>query len=89
MVVAETHRTFTFFRILSQIETFYVSSTQSVEATTSCDPVKGADFLTCFENNLVQKQVLLPLVQLLADRGAGSPWACWGALSNYPTGTNI
>jgi len=57
LVVAETHRTFTFFRILSQIETFHVSSTQSVEATTSCDPVKGTDFLTCLENKLVQKHV--------------------------------
>ena len=55
--MAETHRTFTFFRILSQIETSYISSTQSVEATTSCDPVKGTDFLTCLENKLVQKHV--------------------------------
>ena len=39
--------TFTFFGILSEIETFIVSSTKSVEATTSRDPVKGTDFLTC------------------------------------------
>ena len=39
--------TFTFFGILSEIETFIVSSTKSVEAITSRDPVKGTDFLTC------------------------------------------
>ena len=31
------------------------------------------------------RQVLLPLVKPLADRGAGSSWACWGALTNHPT----
>ena len=67
--------TFTFFGILSEIETFIVSSTKSVEATTSRDPVKGTDFLTCSATNWY-KTSLLPLVKLLAYRGAWSPWAC-------------
>ena len=30
------------------------------------------------------RQVLLPLVKPLADRGAGSSWACWGGPYKSP-----
>ena len=63
-----SNSTFTFFGILSEIETFYVSSTQSVEATTSCDPVKRTDFLTCSAINWY-KTSLLPLVKPFGGQG--------------------
>ena len=83
-----SNSTFTFFGILSEIETFYVSSTKSVEATTSCDPVKRTDFLTCSAINWY-KTSLLPLVKLFGGQGGRVTMGLLGGLYKSPNSQKV